>query len=64
MANINELLDWFLTPVVFVVKACFKAIFFVLRPIISLFNPQTVILSREKQEALEKDPPEERKDKR
>ena len=64
MANINELLDWFLVPVVFVVKACFKAIFFVLRPIISLFNPQTAILSREKQEALEKDPPEERKDKR
>ena len=64
MANINELLDWLLAPVVLVVKTSFKAIFFVLRPIISLLKPQAVILSRENQEALDKDPPEKRKDKR
>ena len=44
MANINELLDWLLAPVVLVVKTSFKAIFFVLRPIISLLKPQAVIL--------------------
>jgi tellurite resistance protein TerC len=55
MANINELLDWFLSPVVLVVKAFFKAIFFVLRPIISLFSPGTVGVSQGDQEALDKD---------
>jgi tellurite resistance protein TerC len=61
MANINELLDWFLLPVVLVVKAFFKVIFFVLRPVISLFNPQGV--SGGDQEALNKDQDEKRKDK-
>jgi tellurite resistance protein TerC len=55
MANINELLDWFLSPVVFVVKAFFKAIFFVLRPIISLFSPGALVVSQGDQKALDKD---------
>jgi len=47
MANINQLFDWALVPVVLVIKILFKGIFFVLRPIINLFNPQSMIVSQE-----------------
>jgi tellurite resistance protein TerC len=55
MANINEVLDWVLIPVVFVVKIIFKGIFFLLRPIINLFNPRSVIVSQEDPVPLDKD---------
>jgi tellurite resistance protein TerC len=55
MADINELFDWALVPVVLVVKILYKSIFFVLRPIINLFNPQSVIVSQENQVAFDKD---------
>jgi tellurite resistance protein TerC len=55
MANINELLDWILVPVVLVVKILFKGIFFILHPIINLFNPQSVIVSQEDQATFDKD---------
>ncbi|HMK51071.1 MAG TPA: hypothetical protein VK551_01100, partial [Thermodesulfobacteriota bacterium] len=55
MANINEVLDWVLIPVVFIVKILFKGIFFLLRPIINLFNPQSVIVSQEDPVPLDKD---------
>jgi tellurite resistance protein TerC len=55
MAKMNELLDWALVPVVLIVKICFKGVFFVLRPIINLFNPQSVIVSQENQVAFDKD---------
>jgi hypothetical protein len=42
MANLNELLDWFLIPVVFVVKTLFKGIAFIIRPIIAFFSPKSV----------------------
>jgi tellurite resistance protein TerC len=55
MANINELFDWVLIPVILVVKILFKGIFFVLRPIIKLFNPRSIIVSQEDRVALDKD---------
>jgi tellurite resistance protein TerC len=55
MANINELFDWVLVPVVLVVKILFKGIFFILRPIIKLFNPRSIIVSQEDRVALDKD---------
>jgi hypothetical protein len=61
MANINELFDWVLVPVVLVVKILFKGIFFVSRPIINLFNPQSVIVSQEDQVTFDKDRHKKRK---
>jgi tellurite resistance protein TerC len=61
MANINELFDWVLVPVVLVVKILFKGIFFVLRPIINLFNPQSVIVSQEDQVTFDKERHKKRK---
>jgi hypothetical protein len=61
MANINELFDWVLVPVVLVVKILFKGIFFVIRPIINLFNPQSVIVSQEDQVTFDKDRHKKRK---
>jgi tellurite resistance protein TerC len=61
MANINELFDWVLVPIVLVVKILFKGIFFVLRPIINLFNPQSVIVSQEDQVTFDKDHHKKRK---
>jgi hypothetical protein len=50
-----------LVPVVLVVKILFKGIFFVLRPIINLFNPQSVIVSQEDQGTFDKDRHKKRK---
>ena len=55
MANINELFDWVLIPVVLVVKILFKGIFFVLRPIINVFSRQSDVLSQENQVVFDKD---------
>jgi tellurite resistance protein TerC len=55
IANMDELFDWILVPVVLVVKILFKSIYFVLRPIINLFNPQSVIVPQENQVAFDKD---------
>jgi tellurite resistance protein TerC len=38
MANVNELLDWLLKPVALILKVLFRAIGFVLRPIINFFS--------------------------
>jgi tellurite resistance protein TerC len=61
MADVNELFDWVLVPIVLVIKILFKGIFFVLRPIINLFNPQSVIVSQENQVTFDKDRHEKRK---
>jgi len=37
MANVNELLDWLLKPVVLILKVLFRAFGFVFRPIINFF---------------------------
>jgi tellurite resistance protein TerC len=45
MANMNELLDWALTPVALIVKLFFRAIAFFVRPIFALFarNPSVAL---------------------
>jgi len=58
MANISELSDWALVPVILVVKILFKGIYFVLRPIINVFNPQSVMVSQENQVVFDKDHPD------
>jgi hypothetical protein len=55
MADINELFDWVLVPIVLAIKILFKGISFVLRPVINLFNPQSVIVSQENQVTFDKD---------
>jgi hypothetical protein len=55
MANFNEILDWALVPVVLIIKVFFKGIFLVLRPIVNLFNPRSVITSQEDQEAFDEE---------
>ncbi len=45
MANINELLDWALIPVVLVVKGLFKGTAFLIRPVIRLFHHEEKIMS-------------------
>jgi tellurite resistance protein TerC len=55
MANVNEVLDWVLKPVVLVLKIFFRVIAVIVRPIISLFNPQSIIVSEEDQVTLDKD---------
>jgi len=44
MANINELLDWILIPVVLVVKGLFKGIVFIIRPVIHIFHHEEKIM--------------------
>jgi tellurite resistance protein TerC len=39
MANLNELLDWALVPVIVAIKLAFKLLWLVLRPLISFFLP-------------------------
>jgi tellurite resistance protein TerC len=55
MANMNEVLDWVLVPVVLVIKLFFKGIFLILRPIINLFNPKSVITSQENPGAFDEE---------
>jgi hypothetical protein len=43
MANINELIDWVLIPVVLVVKGVFKGIAFAIRPIVRIFQHEEKI---------------------
>jgi len=47
MANINELLDWVLTPVWLVFKVFFRVISFILRPILALFTHESATVSQE-----------------
>jgi tellurite resistance protein TerC len=55
MADINELIDWVLVPVVIVVKTFFRGITFVIRPIISLFHHEEKIISQKDQVAFDCD---------
>jgi tellurite resistance protein TerC len=55
MADVNELFDWALVPIIVFIKILFKGIFFVLRPVINLFNPQSIIVSQEDQVAFDKE---------
>jgi len=55
MANVNELLDWVLKPVVLVLKIFFRAIAFIVRPIITLFHHEEKIISQKDQVAFDID---------
>jgi len=55
MADINELIDWVLVPVVLVMKIFLRSIVFVIRPIVSLFHHEEKIISEKDQVALESD---------
>lgn len=39
MANLNELLDWALVPVIVLIKVAFQVLWFILRPVVSFFLP-------------------------
>jgi hypothetical protein len=62
MADINELLDWALVPVIIVIKTFFKGIAFVIRRIINLFQHKREIVSQKDQVAFEIDCDEEKKE--
>lgn len=55
MANINELLDWVLIPVVLVVKGVFKGIAFTIRPIIRIFHHEEKITPQDDHVAFDCD---------
>ena len=46
MADINELIDWALIPVILVIKTFFKGIAFGIRPLIGLFQRKSEIVSQ------------------
>ena len=55
MADVNELLDWVLKPVVLVLKIFFRAIAIIVRPIISLFRYEEKFISEKDQAAFDID---------
>jgi tellurite resistance protein TerC len=61
MANINELFDWALVPVVLIVKTCLRLIGLLIRPLISLFHHESTIVSQEDQAVFDSDCLEEKK---
>jgi tellurite resistance protein TerC len=61
MANINEIVDWALVPVILVIKIFFKGIAFGIRPIIALFQHKPGIVSRNDQVAFDMDCDNEKK---
>ena len=62
MANINELLDWALIPVIIVIKTFFKGIFIGIGPIINLFQHKREIVLQKDQVAVEIDCDKEKKE--
>jgi tellurite resistance protein TerC len=62
MADINELSDWALVPVILVIKTFFRSIFIGIRPIINLFQHKREIVSQKDQVAFEIDCDEEKKE--
>jgi tellurite resistance protein TerC len=62
MANINELVDWALVPVILVIKTFFKGIFLGIRPIITLFQHKQEIVSQRDQVAFDIDCEKEKKE--
>ena len=62
MANINELIDWALVPVILVIKTFFKGIVFVIRSIASLFYHKSEMVSQKDQKTFEVDCDKEKKE--
>jgi len=61
MANINELVDWALVPVILVIKIFFKGIAFVVRPVLTLFYHESEIGSQKDQTVFDVDCDKEKK---
>jgi len=61
MADINELVDWALVPVILVIKIFFKGIAFVVRPVITLFYHEPEIGSQKDQMVFDVDCDKEKK---
>lgn len=55
MANVNELLDWALKPIWVVLKFFFRAIYYLIRPIVSLLNPRSETIRQEVEVGLQND---------
>ncbi len=55
MANINELIDWALVPVILVIKTFFKGVAFGIHPIIALFQHKPEIVSQKDRVAFDRD---------
>jgi len=61
MADINELVDWALVPVIIIIKIFFKGIAFVVRPVATLFYHESEIGSQKDQVIFDVDCDEEKK---
>ncbi len=46
MANVNELMDWALVPLALVFKVFFKVLFFIVRPLFSLFYRRPALVAQ------------------
>ncbi len=55
MANINEVLDWALVPVVLLVKGVFKGVVLIIRPVIRIFHHEEKIVPPNDQIAFDCD---------
>ncbi len=61
MADVNELVDWALVPVIIIIKIFFKGIALVARPVATLFYRESEIGSQKDQMVLDVDCDEEKK---
>jgi tellurite resistance protein TerC len=62
MADINELIDWALIPVILVIKTFFKGIAFGIRPLIALFQRKPEIVSQNNEIVVDTDREEEKEE--
>jgi tellurite resistance protein TerC len=53
MSNLNELLDWMLVPVAVVFKVVFKALFFLLRPLVGLVLKRREMVTRQIEDSVQ-----------
>jgi tellurite resistance protein TerC len=61
MANINEVVDWALVPVILVIKTFFKGVVFVMHPIVTLFYHKSEMISQKDQKVFDVDCDKEKK---
>jgi len=62
MADINELIDWALIPVILVIKTFFKGIAFGIHPLIALFQRKPEIVSQNNEIVFDTDSEEEKEE--
>ncbi len=61
IANVSELIDWALVPMIFVIKTFFKGIVFAVRPIATLFYHPSETISQKDREAFDADSDKDKK---